>query len=157
MTITWTHEIRKIKDLIPYTKNPRILHKQDEASIKASIEKFGVADPIIINTDNTIIGGHQRIATLKKLKMKTVSAMVPNRLLTDAEVEELCIRLNRNHGTFDYEILGNMFNVADLLEWGFTSEELFDGLKTEDLCDTTGETETKEKETKTCPHCGEAL
>ncbi|CAB4164432.1 COG0863 DNA modification methylase [uncultured Caudovirales phage] len=127
--INWTPVVRKIKDLKEYAKNPRILHKKDEEHIRISIEKFGMADPVIINLDDTIIGGHQRIRTLKKLKVATTLAMVPDRLLNEKEIEELCIRLNRNHGSFDFEALGNNFEMQELLEWGFAPEELLEDLK----------------------------
>ena len=54
---------RKLNDLKPAEYNPRkILTPNDfeYQSIAASIEEFGYVDPIIINSDNTIIGGHQR-------------------------------------------------------------------------------------------------
>jgi ParB-like chromosome segregation protein Spo0J len=149
--ITWTASVRKIKELKEYSKNPRILHKRDEEHIRTSIEKFGMADPVIINLDNTIIGGHQRIRTLKKLKITTTAVMVPDRLLNEDEVAELCIRLNRNHGSFDFDALGNNFEVTELLEWGFNTEELLDGLKTDDLIESEPE---EPKKQKTCPHCG---
>lgn len=40
--------------------NPRIIDKKEFAGLVASIKTFGLVDPIIINGDNTIIGGHQR-------------------------------------------------------------------------------------------------
>lgn len=129
MAITWTPVIKKISDLKEYAKNPRVLHKKDEQHIRESIEKFGMADPIILNLDDTIIGGHQRIRTLKKLKLKTTQAMVPDRMLDDKEVEELCIRLNRNHGSFDFDALANNFDTAELLEWGFNAEEFIDDIE----------------------------
>lgn len=40
--------------------NPRIIDKKEFAGLVESIKTFGLVDPIIINGDNTIIGGHQR-------------------------------------------------------------------------------------------------
>ena len=50
-------EISKLK---PATYNPRQITKKQVKDLKESIEKFGVVDPIIVNKDFTIIGGHQR-------------------------------------------------------------------------------------------------
>ena len=58
--ITWHNEKRAIRDLIPYEVNPRQITNKQAKDLKASLAKFGIADPIIINTDNMIIGGHQR-------------------------------------------------------------------------------------------------
>ena len=37
---------------------------------------------------------------------------------------ELNIRLNKNVGEFDYDILANMFDVGDLTAWGFSEKDL---------------------------------
>ena len=37
---------------------------------------------------------------------------------------ELNIRLNRNHGEFDFDARANLFDAGDLLEWGRTAREL---------------------------------
>jgi hypothetical protein len=49
---------------------------------------------------------------------------IPSRKLTNAECDELSVRLRRNTGEFDYEILANEFEVKDLLEWGFEQQDL---------------------------------
>ena len=50
-------EISKLK---PATYNPRQISKSQFDSLRESIDKFGLVDPIIVNKDMTIIGGHQR-------------------------------------------------------------------------------------------------
>lgn len=122
--IQWSFKKIKIKDLKEYEKNPRILTKDQSTALKESLSRFGVCEPIIINQDNTIIGGHQRARTLKKLGYKETTVCVPNRELTSREVEELNIRLNKNVGEWDWECLGNLWNPNDLVDWGFSLEEL---------------------------------
>jgi DNA modification methylase len=61
---------------------------------------------------------------LKKQKQKIVECWVPDRELSEEEVEELMIRHNQNTGSFDYEILANEYEMFDLLQWGFTEEQL---------------------------------
>ena len=54
---------RNLSDLKPAEYNPRKALTPSDPEyqrIAASIEEFGYVDPIIINSDNTIIGGHQR-------------------------------------------------------------------------------------------------
>ena len=51
----------KIADLIPASYNPRKKLKpgdKEYEKIKNSIKEFGYVEPIIINSDMTIIGGH---------------------------------------------------------------------------------------------------
>ena len=124
--LNWTTEKRKLSELIDWEKNPRQLSKHDAEHIQKSLEKFGVADPLVINLDNTIIGGHQRKRILKMINDPNyeVDVRVPERLLTDEEVAELNVRLNKNSGNWDFDILANEFEMDDLLEWGFSEKEL---------------------------------
>ena len=125
--IEWTTEKRKLKDLKEWDKNPRQLSKHDAGEIAKSIHKFSLADPLIINTDNQIIGGHQRKRVMLDNGYKQddlVDVRVPSRVLTEKESEELNVRLNRNSGEWDFDILANEFEVTDLLAWGFTEFDL---------------------------------
>ena len=50
--------------LKPAAYNPRKKLKpgdKEYEKIKNSIEEFGFADPLVVNADMTIIGGHQRL------------------------------------------------------------------------------------------------
>jgi len=65
----------KLKDLIFSTYNPRkkLTPKDDEyKKIKASINEFGYVDPIIVNSNNVIVGGFQRGQVLKELGYKEI-------------------------------------------------------------------------------------
>ena len=124
---TWTTETRKLGDLREWERNPRELSKHDAEHLARSIEKFNLADPLVINRDGRIIGGHQR----KRVMLANgyaaddlVDVRVPSRQLTEREAEELNLRLNRNIGSFDWDILANEFEIADLLDWGFTDFDL---------------------------------
>jgi DNA modification methylase len=56
--------------------------------------------------------------------VKEVECHVPDHTLSQAEIKELCIRLNRNVGEWDWDLLANEWDSEGLLEWGFTEEEL---------------------------------
>lgn len=120
----WKLEKRPIKDLHANEKNPRTLSKADAQQLQRSIEKFGVCEPIVINWDGTIIGGHQRVRTLKKLGYKEVDVYLPDAPLSQEEADELNIRLNKNSGDWDFDILANSWNHEDLVDWGFSMDEL---------------------------------
>jgi len=152
--IKWELKVIPIKNLKPYAKNPRFINKEQMAHLEGLIGEFGMIDKPIVNLDMTIIGGHQRIKVLKKMKEKEVSCWVPDSLLTEEQVEHLCIGLNLNQGQFDYDILANQFDVIDLLKYGFTEEQLVGLSSIESVSD--GEKDEKEtsKKIKTCPGCG---
>lgn len=122
--ITWTTAKRKISDLIPASYNPREMTEKQVKDLTTSLERFNLADPIVINTDNTIIGGHQRI-NIYKLRGKNdveVDVRVPSRRLTPEEEKELNLRLNRNVGQWDLDALAN-FDEEVLKDVGFDSKQ----------------------------------
>lgn len=126
--ITWHNEKRAIRDLIPYEVNPRQITNKQAKDLKASLAKFGIADPLIINTDNMIIGGHQRKKILETLlgydPDYQIDVRVPDRELSIDEARELNVRLNKNVADWDFDILANNFELDDLLDWGFDKGEL---------------------------------
>lgn len=154
---TWSLKNVSIKDLKKNPKNPRHLSKEQALQLETSLSKFGLADKPIVNTDLMIIGGHQRIATLKKMGQKKIDCWVPDETLSESEVDELNIRLNKNHGTFDYEILANEFNVPDLVEWGFTIDDLEINMHGLDDEEKPKEDQPKAVKMSLCPHCGKEI
>ena len=126
--ITWSTEKRKIKDLQPLKNNPRKMSKEQARHLMDSLNAFNYVELVAINADNTIIAGHMRIAAMKKLgwSAKEIEVRVPNRILFDSEVKEYCVRSNKNTGDWDWDILAAEFDPKDLMEWGFSAEELAD-------------------------------
>jgi DNA modification methylase len=124
--LNWRSEKRKISELIPADYNPREMTEKQVKDLSESIERFSLADPIVINTNNHIIGGHQRINILK-LKYGNngaeVDVRIPSRKLTEKEEQELNIRLNKNLGQWDFDALAN-FDEEMLKDVGFDSKEL---------------------------------
>ena len=124
-SITWISDKRELAQLIPATYNPRKLTEKQTKDLNSSLSKFNLADPIIINIDNTIIGGHQRIKVLQSQGIETVDVRIPNRKLTEAEEKELNLRLNKNLGEWDFDLLSD-FDEDMLKDVGFDADELED-------------------------------
>ena len=115
-------ESKLIKDLKPATYNPRQISTKQYNDLKASVKKFGLVDPIIVNKDMTVIGGHQRLKICKELKHIEIDCVVLD--LSKEEERELNIRLNKNSGEFDMDILANEFDIDELVDWGFKHIDL---------------------------------
>ena len=121
----WISEVRSISEITPWDKNPRVLKEKPMKDLRASIDKFGLPEPIVINKDGTIIGGHGRYYTLIEKGIKKVACFVAAKQLTEKEFEELNVRLNKNiAGEWDWDALANEFDETDLVDWGFSEEEL---------------------------------
>ena len=115
-------ENKLITDLKPATYNPRQISTKQYNDLKESVKRFGLVDPIIINKDNTVVGGHQRLKIAKELKYIDIECVVLD--LSKAEERELNIRLNKNTGDFDMDILANEFDIDGLTDWGFKHIDL---------------------------------
>jgi ParB-like chromosome segregation protein Spo0J len=154
--ITWKLERRKLKDLKEWPDNPRFMTEDQAGDLANSINKFGFAEPFIINTNNMIIGGHMRkkvLITKMGVSPETeVPVMVPNRKLTEDEMVEFAIRLNKNTGSFNFDMLANDYDMGELQEWGFTPKDFGFG---EDTDEKDGGKE--EKEEGVCPKCKRPL
>lgn len=147
--LTWSIEKRKIKDLKKLSKNPRKISREKFDELSASIKRFGLIDKPIINLDNTIIAGHQRIQVVKKNGTTEIDCWVPNEHLHEKEQDDLNLIHNRVHGEFDWDILANEYEVPDLLDCGFTPTEMEIVEKIE-----AEEEPKKSKKKKECPNCG---
>jgi len=122
----WTTEKRKINDLIPYDHNPRQMTEKQNGDLKKSLEKFDLVEIPAVNKDNTILAGHQRLRIMQMLGrgQEEIDVRVPDKQLTEQEVKEYNIRSNKNTGEWDFDALGNQFEIDELLEWGFDENEL---------------------------------
>ena len=113
-------------ELIAAEYNPRQLTKEQHKDLTDSIKRFGLVDPLIVNTHkerkNILVGGHQRLKIAQELNIKEIPCVEVK--LTPDQERELNIRLNKNSGEWDYDALANHFDVENLTEWGFTDDEL---------------------------------
>lgn len=153
--IKWSLQKFKLKDLKDYAKNPRQLSTSQYLHLKKSIDRFGIIDKPVCTKEGVLIGGHQRKRVLEESGYSEIDCYVPERDLSEKEIEELNIRLNANHGEFDWEMLANEFAEQDLMEWGIPDFLLSGGSVFDD--DEIEQVQKKEKEAKKCPHCGEAI
>lgn len=126
--LEWRTEKRRVRDLVPWESNPRKITEKQADDLRKSLDKFGVADIPVVDVDGTIVGGHQRCEILMaqgKGDME-VDVRVPSRKLTEEEFAELNLRLNKNLGEWDFDVLAN-FSEDLLLSIGFDAEELMVG------------------------------
>lgn len=130
MEQTLKTEKRKLNELVAADYNPRKALTPEDSEyqkIKRSIEEFGYVDPIIINEDGTIIGGHQRCTVLKDLGYEEVDVVVVS--LDKQREKALNIALNKITGEWDELKLKDLLLDLDLGDYdisltGFEQEDL---------------------------------
>jgi len=123
--LKWHTEQRIINDLIPYKENPRTMSEKQKNDLEESLKRFNLMSIPVINSDNTIISGHQRMKILQLVGRgkEEIDVRVPNRKLTKDEFREANLRENKNLGGWDWDMLAN-FDEELLLDVGFNEEEL---------------------------------
>lgn len=115
-----------INELKSACYNPRKWSERAIADLTESIKRYGMVDPLLVNNaenrKNIVIGGHFRLKVAKDLGYTEVPVVYVN--IPDIEKEkELNIRLNKNLGEFDWDLLAK-FDENFLSTIGFSSEEL---------------------------------
>ncbi|MEG0578697.1 MAG: site-specific DNA-methyltransferase [Niameybacter sp.] len=131
-----------VEVLIPATYNPRKDLKpgdKEYEKIKNSINEFGYVEPIIVNKDMTIIGGHQRLKVLKHIGYTEVDCVIVE--VDKTKEKALNVALNKVTGSWDETLLAEL--IKDLQEADFDVEltgfeppeidELFNNLHDKDI------------------------
>lgn len=108
----------KIADLVPAAYNPRKALKPGDTEyekIKNSITEFGYVDPVIVNDDMTVIGGHQRLTVLKDLGYEEIDCVVVS--VDKTKEKALNVALNKITGEWNKELLADL--IKDLQDSDF--------------------------------------
>ena len=121
-------QLVNINSLKPYPGNPRKWSEEATKNLTQSIKRFGFLDPVICNIapsrKNIVLGGNFRLKVAKDIGITEIPVVFVN--ISDSKREaELNLRLNKNQGEFDLELLAD-FDKKILADVGFSSEELDD-------------------------------
>lgn len=116
--------------LRPAAYNPRKKLKpgdKEYEKIKNSITEFGFADPLVVNADMTIIGGHQRLTVAMDLGYTEVPCAVVD--IDKVREKALNIALNKITGAWDDSLLADLLKDIensdfDLGKTGFDPPEI---------------------------------
>jgi len=116
--------------LKPAAYNPRKKLKKGDKEYKKienSIREFGFADPLVVNADMTIIGGHQRLTVAIDLGYTEVPCAVVD--VDKTREKALNIALNKITGAWDDQMLADLLkdleNVNFNLDFtGFEAPEI---------------------------------
>lgn len=124
-------ENRALSDLKPAEYNPRKQLKPGDPEYEKlaySIECHGYIDPIVINEDGTIIGGHQRRTVMMDLGYTEAQVVIVDIQNKEDEIAAN-IALNQIDGAWDNDkLMGLLINLEsagyDTMAAGFNSSDL---------------------------------
>ncbi len=110
-----------IEKLKPFPGNARIWNQKALDDLEKSLKIFGQPDPLIVNTakgkEFRVVGGNMRLEVLKRMGVKEASCSLV--CIKDSKKElELNLRLNANHGAWDFDLLKDIEPYL-LLDVGF--------------------------------------
>ena len=113
----------KISEIKPNEKNPRTITGAKLERLKKSLSEFSKMmelRPIVVDADGVILGGNMRYRALKALGYKEIpdNWVVRAEGLTEAERQRFIIEDNVAFGEWDFDLLANEWNEADLRVWG---------------------------------------
>jgi ParB-like chromosome segregation protein Spo0J len=143
-------EYRKISELKLHGNNPRFIKDDKFKKLVKSIKDFPEMlekRPLVIDEDGIILGGNMRFRACLELKLKEVPVIVAKGW-TDEQKNEFVIKDNISSGEFDFDVLANEWDQADLIEWGMDEYKFADNSDDINLDAFFQEDNTAEKENK---------
>ena len=143
--------VAKIKDLLPSEENPRQIGRKQYEALKKSLIEFPEMKQlreIVIDEDNQILAGHQRIYALKELDYEDVYVKQVFGL-TPKQKREFMIKDNVSAGEWDTDIIANHWDLEELEGFGVPKFKVPGDVGPEDK----GDKEFKNHDV-TCPECG---
>ena len=155
-------DLRDIRALHPWEKNPKTLSKSDFIRLKKQIQRLGVYKPLIIAEDGTVLGGNSRFRAFQELGIRDVWVSVVD-APTDAKKLEYCLSDNDVVGEVNEEELVSMLTEEEgdiplgdyKINLGSISlDKLITKFGPGDEFDVEETKPQKDKKEITCPECG---
>jgi len=116
--------------LIPYARNAKVHSEAQISKVAASIKEFGFLNPILIDKDNSVMAGHCRLLSAKKLNLSEVPCLRIEHL-TEPQKKAYIIADNKlaELADWDIEMLGLELEELNLEEFdldltGFSNLEI---------------------------------
>ena len=84
---------KQVSDLSPAPYNPRSISPDALSGLRASVERFGLVEPIVWNSQTgNVVGGHQRLKVLQAIGETETQVVVVD--LPEVEEKALNVALN---------------------------------------------------------------
>jgi len=110
----------KIEQIRPNPDNPRSITEEKFHLLVDSIKTAPwmlQLRPLVIDEENIVLGGNQRLRALKEAGIKEV-LVEKIEGATEKEKEEFIIKDNVPFGAWDYDLLANEYDAGELQSWG---------------------------------------
>jgi len=109
-----------IKAIKSNPNNPRVIRDDKFRKLVKSINEFPEMlelRPIVVNDEMVVLGGNMRLKACKEAGLSEV-AIIKASNLSEAQQAEFIIKDNLGFGEWDWDMLANEYDEADLKDWG---------------------------------------
>ena len=118
----------KLSEIKSNPNNPRVIKDDKFAKLVKSIQEFPKMmelRPMVVNSENIVLGGNMRLKALKQLGYKEIPDSWVKRAedLTEEEARRFIIADNVGFGEHDWQILKLEWDVDELSDWGLDIPE----------------------------------
>ena len=113
-------EMVKITEIQKNPNNPRLIKDNKFEKLVQSIKEFPEMlnlRPIVVNNEMVVLGGNMRLSACKEAGLKNVP-IIKAENLTEDQQKEFIIKDNVSFGEWDWDMLGNEWEVTELVDWG---------------------------------------
>ena len=129
-------KIVPINDIKYNPDNPRTIDGDKLDKLVKSIQDFPKMmeiRPIVVDANNFVLGGNQRLRACHKIGLKEVHIIEADDL-SEEQKKEFIIKDNASFGDWDIEILSENWNSNELSEWGIDIIPMFnDTIKSKEI------------------------
>jgi len=112
-------KLMKLSEIRENPNNPRTIKEDKFEKLVRSIQTFPEmleARPIVVNPDNIILGGNMRLKACKAAGLTEAPVYVAS--WEESKANAFIIKDNVGYGEWDWDILANEWDAAELEEWG---------------------------------------
>ncbi len=110
----------KISEVKNNPNNPRVIKNDDFRKLVKSIKDAPwmlELRSIIVNDDNVVLGGNQRLRACKEAGLKEIYITKASEL-SEEQQREFIVKDNLSSGAWDWDALANEFDSDNLQDWG---------------------------------------
>jgi hypothetical protein len=105
-------KMEPLSDIKPAQYNPRQIAGDELEKLKKGLAEFGMVEPLVVNEDGTLIGGHQRLKAASELGWTEVPVIRVK--LDKLQEKALNLALNRLSGEWDYGKLSSLLSEFEM-------------------------------------------
>lgn len=116
---TYTVQFFKLSEIKSNPNNPRVIKDDKFKKLVQSLKdlpEMAEVRPIVVNTDMIVLGGNMRLKAMQEAGWKQAPVQIVD--WPEEKQRQFIIKDNVGFGEWDWDMLGNDFEMQELNDWG---------------------------------------